>query len=97
MLFDLRHYPESVVVGIGKQSARYQLATKHESISKLPAYKRKPANISAESAPARYSVCVCVCVFVCVCMCFVCARDTWGLCVCRVVVCVVFCVVAERR
>eukprot|EP00282_Hemiselmis_andersenii_P034861 CAMPEP_0169453540 /NCGR_PEP_ID=MMETSP1042-20121227/14812_1 /TAXON_ID=464988 /ORGANISM="Hemiselmis andersenii, Strain CCMP1180" /LENGTH=571 /DNA_ID=CAMNT_0009565579 /DNA_START=32 /DNA_END=1747 /DNA_ORIENTATION=- len=53
VLFDLRHYPESVVIGIGKQNPHYKPAKHHHAITKVPAYKRKPLNIS-DSAPPRY-------------------------------------------
>jgi hypothetical protein len=49
-----RHYPETVVIGIGKQSESYTPAKHHATIAKVPAYKRKPLNISSESAPPRY-------------------------------------------
>ena len=35
VLFDLRHYPESVVIGIGKQNPKYTVATKHDSVTKV--------------------------------------------------------------
>eukprot|EP00286_Rhodomonas_abbreviata_P028232 CAMPEP_0181315084 /NCGR_PEP_ID=MMETSP1101-20121128/15175_1 /TAXON_ID=46948 /ORGANISM="Rhodomonas abbreviata, Strain Caron Lab Isolate" /LENGTH=528 /DNA_ID=CAMNT_0023422245 /DNA_START=168 /DNA_END=1754 /DNA_ORIENTATION=+ len=54
VLFDLRHYPETVVIGIGKQSKAYVPSKHHATIPKVPAYKRKPLNISAEHAPPRY-------------------------------------------
>mmetsp|Transcript_47923 Transcript_47923/g.150321 ORF Transcript_47923/g.150321 Transcript_47923/m.150321 type:complete len:513 (+) Transcript_47923:337-1875(+) len=56
VLFDLRHYPESVVIGMGKRSSQYKFAKSHPTISKIPAYKRKPVNISSETAPPRYRV-----------------------------------------
>uniref|UniRef100_A0A7S4PC52 Peptidase A1 domain-containing protein n=1 Tax=Guillardia theta TaxID=55529 RepID=A0A7S4PC52_GUITH len=52
----LRHYPESVVIGMGKRSSQYKFAKSHPTISKIPAYKRKPVNISSETAPPRYRV-----------------------------------------
>jgi len=56
VLFDLRHYPETVVIGIGTQSATYVPASKHATISKLSATKRLPINVSTTHAPPGYQV-----------------------------------------
>lgn len=56
VLFDLRKYPETVVIGIGKQNPKYAAlkpGQTHETVPKLAAYKRKPLNIS-DTAPPRY-------------------------------------------
>jgi len=56
VLFDLRHYPETVVIGIGKQSTTYVPASKHATITKLSAKKRVPVNVSTTHAPPGYKV-----------------------------------------
>mmetsp|Transcript_13271 Transcript_13271/g.30524 ORF Transcript_13271/g.30524 Transcript_13271/m.30524 type:complete len:585 (-) Transcript_13271:197-1951(-) len=54
VLFDLRHYPETVVIGIGKQNKDYIPAQRHATISKLPATKRVPTSVGTEHAPPKY-------------------------------------------
>jgi hypothetical protein len=56
VMFDLRHYPDTVVIGIGKQSASYIPAKKHTRIGKLAASKRLPAAVSTVHAPPGYKV-----------------------------------------
>ena len=54
VMFDLRHYPETVVIGIGQQDPSYIPAKKHSTISKLSARKRAPLSVAATHAPPGY-------------------------------------------
>ena len=56
VMFDLRHYPETVVIGIGQQDPSYIPAKKHAAISKLPARKRAPVSVAATHAPPGYKM-----------------------------------------
>ena len=56
VMFDLRHYPETVVIGIGQQDPSYIPAKKHAAISKLPARKRAPLSVAATHAPPGYKM-----------------------------------------